>query len=221
MKFLPTTSFLAIAATLATTTVASMAAIQNFATPSAKLSVTATLIAKGETTPLAKKLQGKPVVVDIYASWCPGCKNIAPTLSQLKKQYGTKASFVVLNVTDAKTTKASMKMAAELGLTSFFNANKSKTSTVAIIDPATGKIMQQFQNNAEITEYSSVLDLAIAQGRGGDAMKKPDAMSNGDAMKKPNAMGSGDAMKKPDAMGNGDAMKKPDAMGNGDAMKKP
>jgi hypothetical protein len=63
---------------------------------------------------------------------------------------------------------------------------------VAIIDPATGKIMQQFQNNAEITEYSSVLDLAILQGRGSanvrgrgeDAMKKPDAMSNGDAMKK-------------------------------------
>ena len=74
---------------------------------------------------------------------------------------------------------------------SFFQANKSKTSTVAIIDPATGKIMKQFQNNAEITEYSSILDRAIARGRGGDAMKKPDAMSHGDAM------GHGDAMKKP------------------------
>ena len=191
MKFSPTTSILAIATTLAATTVASMAAIHNLATPSAKLPVTAALIAKGETSPLAQKLQGKPVVVDIYASWCPSCKNIAPTLSQLKQQYGTKASFIVFNVTDAKTTKASMKMAKELGLTSFFNANKSKTSTVAIIDPATGKIMKQFQNNAEITGYSSVLDLAIAQGRGGDAMKKTDAMGNGDAM------GHGDAMKKP------------------------
>jgi thiol-disulfide isomerase/thioredoxin len=28
--------------------------------------------------PLARQLQGKPVVVDIYASWCPACKNIAP-----------------------------------------------------------------------------------------------------------------------------------------------
>jgi thiol-disulfide isomerase/thioredoxin len=190
MKFLPTTSILAIAVTLATTTVGSIAAIHNLATSSAKLPATATLIAKGET-PLAKKLQGKPVVVDVYATWCPGCKNIAPTLSQLKQQYGTKASFVVLNVTDAKTTKASMKMAAELGLTSFFNTNKSKTATVAIIDPATGKIMKQFQNNAEITEYSSVLDRSIAQ------------MSHGDAM------GHGDMMKKPDAMGNSDTMKKP------------
>jgi thiol-disulfide isomerase/thioredoxin len=183
MKFLPTASILAIAATLTTTTMASMAAIQNLSTPAAKLAAAATLIAKGET-PLAKKLQGKPVIVDIYASWCPGCKNIAPTLSQLKQQYGTKANFVVLDVTDTKTTKISMRMAAELGLTSFFNANKSKTSTVAIIDPATGKIMKQFQNNAAITDYSNVLDLAISQG-GGDAMKKPDAMGHGDAMKKP------------------------------------
>jgi thiol-disulfide isomerase/thioredoxin len=197
MKFLPTTSILAIAATLATTTVASMAAIQNLSTSSQKLPAPATLIAKGETSPLAKKLQGKPVVVDIYASWCPGCKNIAPTLSQLKQQYGTKASFVVLDVTNAKTTKAAMKMATELGLTSFFNANKSKTATVAIIDPANGKIMRQFQNNADIAEYSGVLDLAIAQGRGGDAMKKTDAMSHGDAMKKTDTMGHGDAMKKP------------------------
>jgi thiol-disulfide isomerase/thioredoxin len=209
MKFLPTSTILAIAATLSATTFGAVAAIQNISTPSAKLPAPATLIAKGETSPLAKKLQGKPVVVDIYATWCPACKNIAPTLSQLRQQYGTKASFVVLNVTDAKTTKASMKMATELGLTSFFNANKSKTATVAIIDPATGKIIKQFYNNAEIADYNSVLDRAIAQGRGGDAM------GHGDMMKKPDAMSHGDAM------GHGDAMKKPDAMGHGDAMKKP
>jgi thiol-disulfide isomerase/thioredoxin len=191
MKLLTTSSILAIAATLVTTTVGSIAAIQTAPISSVKSPTTATSIAKGETSPLAKQLQGKPVVVDIYASWCPGCKNIAPTLSQLKQQYGKKASFVVFDVTDSKTTKASMKMAAELGLTSFFNENKSKTSTVAIIDPATGKIMKQFQNNAEITEYSSVLDRAIAQGAGGEAMGHGDAMSHGDMMKKP------DAMKKP------------------------
>lgn len=179
MKFLVTFSILAIAATLATTTFGSVAAIKNISTSSTKLTAPKTLIAKGETSPLAKKLQGKPVVVDIYATWCPGCKNIAPTLSQLRQQYGTKASFVVFNVSDAKTTKTSMKMAKELGLTSFFNANKSKTSTVAIIDPATGKIMKQFQNNTEIADYSSILDLAIAKGNGGNAM------GHGDAMKKP------------------------------------
>ncbi len=184
MKFLPTSSILAIAATLATTTFGSIAAIQTAPISSVNLPATATLIAKGETSPLAKQLQGKPVVVDIYASWCPGCKNIAPTLSQLRQQYGTKANFVVFDVTDAKKTKASMKMSANLGLASFFDANKSQTSTVAIIDPATGKIIKQFRNNAEINEYSSVLDRAIVQGRGGDAMGHGDMMKKPDAMKK-------------------------------------
>ena len=214
MKLLPTSSILAIATIVAATTLSAVAAVQNISAPSAQLPTDANLIAKGETTPLAKQLQGKPVVVDIYASWCPGCKNIAPTLSQLKKQYGSKANFVVFDVTDSKTTQASMKMAAKLGLTSFFSANKAQTSTVAIIDPATGKVMKQFRNNADLAEYTGILDRAIAQGSG-DAMKKPDAM------KKTDAMGSGDAMKKPDAMGSGDAMKKPDVMSNGDAMKKP
>jgi thiol-disulfide isomerase/thioredoxin len=92
------------------------------------------------------------VVVDIYASWSPGCKNIAPTLSQLKQQYGTKANFIVFDVSDSKATQTSMKMAARLGLTSFFNANKSQTSTVAIIDPASGKIIKQFRNNPELAD---------------------------------------------------------------------
>jgi hypothetical protein len=44
---------------------------------------------------------------------------------------------------------------------------------VAIIDPATGKIAKQYQNNAELTEYTSILDSSIAKMASGDAMKKP------------------------------------------------
>ena len=50
------------------------------------------LIARAENA-LARQLQGKPVVVDIYASWCPACRNIAPVLSQLKQQYKNKVNF--------------------------------------------------------------------------------------------------------------------------------
>jgi thiol-disulfide isomerase/thioredoxin len=134
MKLFSTALILAIATTLATATVGSMIASHSFAnadvkniSPAADLPTAATLIAKGESKPLAKQLQGKPVMVEIYASWCPGCKNIAPTISQLKKQYAGKANFVVLDVTDSKTTQASMRMAAKLGLTDFTRcATKTK-----------------------------------------------------------------------------------------------
>ena len=52
--------------------------------------------AQAQTTgKLAQQLQGKPVVVDVYASWCSACKNIAPTLSQLKQKYAGAVNFVV------------------------------------------------------------------------------------------------------------------------------
>jgi thiol-disulfide isomerase/thioredoxin len=184
MKLHSISSIVAIVTTFATSIAIEATAIQATAIPAGKVSGSGQLIAKVDT-PLAKQLQGKPVIVDIYASWCPGCKNIAPTLSQLKQQYGSKATFVVFDVSDSKKTQASMKMAAKLGLTDFFNANKSKTSTVAIIDPATGKVTKQFQNNPELAEYTTVIDLSIAQiGRGGMMMKPGDAMGNGDTMMK-------------------------------------
>lgn len=113
--------------------------------------------------PLARQLQGKPVVVDIYASWCAACKNIAPTLSQLKKDYEGKAHFVVLDVSDKSKASQAEARARQLGLEQFFAAHKSQTGMVAIIDPATGNILAQHRNNPNLADYTSVLNSAISQ----------------------------------------------------------
>lgn len=113
--------------------------------------------------PLSPTLQGKPVVVDIYATWCPGCKTIAPTLSQLKKQYQGKVNFVVLDVSDKNTTKMAEAKAKQLGLTSFFEMNKTQTATVAIIDPATGMVIEQFRKNANAGDYTKVINGEISR----------------------------------------------------------
>lgn len=113
--------------------------------------------------PLAKELQGKPVVVDVFATWCAGCKNIAPTLSQLKQQYSGKVNFVVLDVTDKAKLKQTEAMAQRLGLGKFLEANKSKTSTVAIVDPATGNILALYKNNPNKADYTKILETALAK----------------------------------------------------------
>jgi thiol-disulfide isomerase/thioredoxin len=112
---------------------------------------------------LASELQGKPVVVDVFATWCPGCKNIAPTLSELKQEYSGKVNFVVLDVTDKGKLKKTETQAAKLGLTKFLEANKSKTSTVAIINPATGNVLAIFKNNPTKGDYSKILDSALVK----------------------------------------------------------
>jgi thiol-disulfide isomerase/thioredoxin len=112
---------------------------------------------------LAQELQGKPVLVDIYASWCAACKTVAPTLSQLEKEYAGKVHFVVLDVTDKSTTAEAETKATQLGLGDFLAATKAQTGTLTIIDPSTGEILAQHRNNANLADYTSVLDSAIAQ----------------------------------------------------------
>jgi len=112
---------------------------------------------------LAQQLQGKPVVVDIYASWCPACKNIAPTVSQIKQQYAGKINFITLDVSSKASSIKAEATAKKLGLSQFFGANKTQTGSLTIVDPATGKILAQHRNNADLTAYSTVLDSAIAK----------------------------------------------------------
>lgn len=121
------------------------------------------LLSQHSAKPLAKELQGKPVVVDIYATWCPGCKNIAPTLSLLQQQYQGKVHFVKLDVTDRNTTQAAEKKAKQLGLAEFLSTHKAETSLVAIINPATGEVLKQFRNNPNQADYKAILDQSIAE----------------------------------------------------------
>lgn len=114
-------------------------------------------------SPLAPELQGKPVVVDVFAPWCAGCKNIAPTMTQLKQQYSDRVNFVVLDVTDKAKVQKTQAKAEKLGLGQFLEANKSKTSTVAIVDPATGNILGIFKNNPNQDDYTKILDTALAK----------------------------------------------------------
>jgi thiol-disulfide isomerase/thioredoxin len=113
--------------------------------------------------PLAQELQGKPVVVDVFATWCPACTNVAPTLSQLKQDYEGKVNFVVLDVSDKSTTSEAEATAQRLGLSQFLAANKTQTGSLTVIDPATGDILVQHRNNANLADYTTVLDKALTQ----------------------------------------------------------
>lgn len=111
--------------------------------------------------PLARQLQGKPTVAYIYASWCPACRNIAPTLSQLRQEYAGQVNFVVLDVSDRSTTRQAEATSRQLGLGRFFDDNKSQTGLVAIINSETGNVLTQHRNNADRNAYASVLNAAL------------------------------------------------------------
>jgi thiol-disulfide isomerase/thioredoxin len=74
----------------------------------------------------------KPKVVIIRADWCSVCQQLEPTMMGLMQEYGGKLDFVMLDVTNDETTTQAAAKAKSLGLSSFFDANKKMTSTVAI-----------------------------------------------------------------------------------------
>jgi thiol-disulfide isomerase/thioredoxin len=112
--------------------------------------------------PLSQSLQGKPVVARIHADWCPACKATQGTIDQLKSAYAGKINFVQFDMTNAKTAAASEQDAQKLGLEKFFSASETATSTVAVIDPRTGKVYATFYNDGQLRDYSKAIDEAIA-----------------------------------------------------------
>lgn len=117
---------------------------------------------KKETNKISESLNNdKPIVAVVKADWCPSCKKISPTVMAIMKKYEKTTQFVFLDVTNAKTTKEAEVSAKKLGISDFFKANKSKTSTVAIINSKTKDIIKTFQGESDKKAYEIALNSII------------------------------------------------------------
>jgi len=52
----------------------------------------------------------KPMFLEFYAEWCEVCKKMAPSVSELRKEYGKDINFVFINVDNPKWEKYINKM---------------------------------------------------------------------------------------------------------------
>jgi len=59
----------------------------------------------GEEVDLAA-LRGKPVVVNVWASWCPPCRVEQPDLNEAASELGDEVAFLGLNIRDASRDNA-------------------------------------------------------------------------------------------------------------------
>ena len=68
----------------------------------------------GKTVTLAD-LKGKPVYIDIWATWCPPCRAELPYLKKLEEKYGDKIHFVSISCDMDKSKWEKMMKDQQLG----------------------------------------------------------------------------------------------------------
>ena len=103
--------------------------------------------------------KGDPVLylVKIHADWCRTCMRLQPLWTRLGEECGDSAQLIFFDVTDRETTAHSAGEAAGLGLGEFFDAHKSKTGTIAVIDAATLETVAVFEGEMDFAKYQAVL----------------------------------------------------------------
>lgn len=64
-----------------------------------------------------KKLRGKPVILNFWASWCGPCKDEAPSFVKLNKQYGDRLQIIAVNLTATDSVQSAREFAQNYGFT--------------------------------------------------------------------------------------------------------
>ena len=59
-------------------------------------------LAKNSLLPEQALSNGRPTVIEFYADWCEACKEMAPDISDVKKQNSNKVDVVLLNVDNSR-----------------------------------------------------------------------------------------------------------------------
>jgi thiol-disulfide isomerase/thioredoxin len=99
-------------------------------------------------------LRGKPVVLNVWGSWCPPCRKEAPALQAAATELGTRAAFVGINIRDEagqalayerkfKVTYPSLVDDGDL-LLSLRGAVTSQSPPITLVLDAEGRVAARF-----------------------------------------------------------------------------
>lgn len=113
-------------------------------------------------TPKPKAAEAPSVMaVSFYASWCPGCKQLAPKVQEIVKAAAKEPClFVTLDQSDKESRQAEYLLAS-LGMGELWKEHAGKTGYVLLVDTKSKKIAGTISADQSVDQMKETLSKAL------------------------------------------------------------
>ena len=111
---------------------------------------------------------GKPIIINLWATWCPPCKRELPHFEKYYKQYGDKIQFLMIDVWEEKSIQNDVKkFISDNGYTFpvFYDYDSSADAAygmgaipVTIVINSSGELVEQHLGSMEEYELKALID---------------------------------------------------------------
>lgn len=112
---------------------------------------------------------GKPTVMEFYATWCTVCRELLPTELALSKEYSGDINFVVLNIDNTKWSQERVEYAVQ-GIPHFVFIDETGKSLTAAVGNVPEKVLR---GNVEALQRHSPMPFVGAHGEASDLRDAP------------------------------------------------
>ena len=95
----------------------------------------------GKATDLSQYIGKTPVVLEFWATWCPLCKKLEPSMQAAREKYAGRVTFVSVGVKDNQTAEKQMAYANEMHMSGTFVFDRNGKAVAAYKAPHTSYIV--------------------------------------------------------------------------------
>jgi thiol-disulfide isomerase/thioredoxin len=114
-------------------------------------------------------LRGQPVLLNVWGSWCPPCRDEAPTLAAAARRYGDRVAFLGIDVEDTEGGALGFLAAFDVPFPSVFDPQGAvaraldlRGTPVTVILDATGAEVFRRVGSISEAELLAALDDVLA-----------------------------------------------------------
>lgn len=83
----------------------------------------------------------RPVLIEFWATWCPLCKELEPTMQQARERYGDRVAFIGIGVPNNQTPERQRRFVEERKMSGTFLFDRASAAIKAFQVPHTSYVV--------------------------------------------------------------------------------